>query len=105
MPATSSNVTRGWPAASYRLARERPRPARAPAAPPPARRASQMKSATSRMTGPNDSRIVNSSERPSSIGLAFTTTSCATSSCSSSSSAKAGRIVSKSVSVESEPSG
>ena len=57
------------------------------------------------MTGPNDSRIVKSSERPSSIGSAFTTTSRASSSWSSPSSAKAGRIVSKSVSEESRPSG
>ena len=57
------------------------------------------------MTGPNESSSVCSSERPSSTGLALTTTSLSISRPRSPSSAKAGRSVSKSVSFLSDPAG
>ena len=80
MPATSSKVT-VCVSASTRLARERPN---WPITPPPpalcaARRKRNTNSATSRIVGPNENRIVASSERLPG-GSAVTTTSCSSSS-------------------------
>ena len=101
MPATSSKVT-VWDSDSTRLARERPnwpstrRPRRRRRA---ARRNSQTNSATSRIVGPNENRIVSSSERLLG-GSALIVTSCSVSSCESSSSlANVGISVSKPVAL------
>jgi hypothetical protein len=73
MPATSVKVTRFCWSGVTRRAFERPK---LPRAPPPdiERRMSQMNSPTSRIVGPKPSRIVPSSERPSSGGEALVTT-------------------------------
>ena len=65
MPATSSKLT-VWDSDSTRFARERPNwPSTPPPAPPApaARRKRKMNRATSRIVGPNENRIVCSSER------------------------------------------
>ena len=83
MPATSANVTLVVPP-STRRARERPKLPSALAA-PPERRASQMNSATSRITGPKPRMMFISVPRPALIGSAEISTFFSRSAASSSS--------------------
>ena len=95
IPATSAKVTLVVPL-STRRARERPKAPSALICPPPARRASQTNSATSRITGPKPRMMFISVPRPSLIGSAeISTFSSSSSEDSASVSAKAGTSVSK----------
>ena len=95
MPATSANVTFVVPP-STRRARERPKLPSALICPPPARRANQMNSPTSRITGPKPRIRLISAPRPGLTGSAEIST-CFSCSLASSSSplAKIGISVSK----------